>query len=187
MTTVSLPDGKPAVCRLHRRHILRVLAAIRTWLTGRKGKTQTEADQWRAENILIGCAQILKQCGADFGGWLDRTRRKRRSRRRLLRHVRTNFNRGDGLKVLLELIDFTESALQAAVWLDTLWVGALPILVKPVVVTEAQRAALCKARQTKRARRQQEQEQRERRLEMGFPQPEPKDTDPLAEAVLRPL
>ncbi len=167
MITVSLPDGKPAVCRLQRRHILRALAAVRTWLMGRKGRTQTEPDQWRAENVLIGCAEILRRCGADFAGWLDRTKPKRRSRRRLLQHVRTNFNRDDGLKVLLELIDFTESALQAAVWLDTLWVGALPILVKPVVVTEAQWAALDRGRQTQRAQRERVREQRERRLEVG--------------------
>ena len=93
---------------------------------------------WRAENILIGCTGILGQCNQTVGGWMD----GKPYRRAVLGRIKQSWATRDGKRALRDLMRFTESAVEAATWVDEFWVGALPTGREPKRLSESHKHAL---------------------------------------------
>lgn len=89
------------------------------------------------ENVVIGCTQLLRQCGQPLAGWIDRRPERRRVLRQVLRRVVGAGTKPQGRKVVGDLVRFTAAVLDACVWREVFWLGAMPV----EVVTEKQLAA----------------------------------------------
>ena len=69
------------------------------------------------ENVMVGCIQIINQCGRSVAGWLSR-----QDRRATLRKQRFTQKKRQALS---DLIDFAVSEVLACE-VESFWVGALP-------------------------------------------------------------
>jgi hypothetical protein len=113
---------------MHKRTIIQNLEHAREWLDKRLSKPSTVGDPWEAENILVGCLQLMDQCGRrSLGEWLDR----KTGRRQALRNVRDRYNVKSGHRALCDLVDLTVSDLEACNWQPGFLIDPLPLKVQP--------------------------------------------------------
>ncbi|MFH1921702.1 MAG: hypothetical protein ABIP48_17700 [Planctomycetota bacterium] len=117
----------------------------------RKGLLRDNHD--RALNIMVGCFQTLGECNYRAAGWIDR----RNGRRRRLENIRECYTTQAGKRALGQLLELTICALEAATWIDTMPVGALPTPKEPKRQTEAQTSQLLAASQKARQKREEYQ------------------------------
>jgi hypothetical protein len=72
------------------------------------------------ENVVLGCVQICNQCGQSVQDWLRRKPERLDAMRRPRKTQKCQ-------RVIDDLIDFTASTIVTCAWVDTFWVGCLPV------------------------------------------------------------
>ena len=152
---------------MNKRAVLQNLRFSLAWMEKQLSARRTSDTINRALNTMVGCFEILAICGVPTTAWIDR----RKGRRRALKNVRERYSKPDGNRALRQLLRLTITALEAAVWIKSLPVGALPTPKEPKPMTEAQRAqrraASRKAHQKRELQRQRHEEAREARFALG--------------------
>ena len=141
---------------MDRKSLLRNLQWNADWL--KTPPKRTDDNTRRAQNLMVGCVQVINHCGQSIQGWLDR----KPIRRKHLRGIATKYHQGPGSKTLRELVDLAVATLGAAVWVQDLPLGALPVKTEPKPRTEAQQAVQKFATARSAEVRRQRQEKRER-------------------------
>ena len=142
---------------MNRNSAVKLLQHHRDWLKNLKSK----GDVGRAQNIVVGCMQFLNSAGKSPQSWLDR----KKNRRTIIRDIQAAHTNPAGRKVLLGLIDFTMSEIEAHVWLDDFMADALQVgKWDTKYLTEAQKKAMQDGR--KRARKKEEEDERNRAEEV---------------------
>jgi hypothetical protein len=115
------------------------LRRCRDWLRKQQGKEADLESGWKAQNILIGCCQVIHACNGDSARpWLDR----RPNRRKILRRIDDRYCTREGNRVLRQLVDYAIVELEACVWVKDLDPGALPIEKEPRRLSKAHNRAL---------------------------------------------
>jgi len=123
---------------MNRKHILKSLQDNQKWLESHDRDKSNPDNDWRAQDILIGCAEILGQCHQTLAGWID----EKPYRRSVLGRLQQSWATRDGKRTLRDLIRWTEAAVEAATWVDSFWVGALPLSREPKQLSQAHYQAL---------------------------------------------
>lgn len=143
---------------MNKNRSVQELARAATWAKDLGGKQGLSAeDGWRMQNVMVGAILLINQCGRSVQGWLDREP----GRRGALKRVQKGSRRGG--KALRDLLGLAISELEAAVWLDEVDVGPLPIGKEPKKLSEAQKRAMQQGAARKRRKKK---EARERRLKV---------------------
>jgi hypothetical protein len=127
---------------MDKNSIVRNLRQNRGWVKKNLSAEWRATDAWKAENIMVGCVQILNYVGVTIWGWLDR----KKGRRAALGQVQKTYRTRRGNSVLLGLIDLAISELMARTWLKDLLPGALPLEKEPKQLSDAQKVALDRGR-----------------------------------------
>ena len=156
---------------MRRQTVIRNLEHARQWLLDRRKKPSKSGEPWEAQNIFVGCVQLLNQCGRSIQEWLGR----RPDRRRVLKQIREKYVTNRGNVVLRRLVDLTVTELKACSWRDDFWIGALPIKFGQRKLSEAHKRAI-------RAARERSQEQREIARKARLEYETASDTTPIKTA-----
>jgi len=93
---------------VNKKHVLASLRHNAKWVKDHK-RTKPEFD-WKAQDILVGCSQLLRQCDQSLAGWIDR-----RDRRAVLGRIQRSWATQNGKRALRDLIEFTTEAIQAII------------------------------------------------------------------------
>lgn len=56
---------------MNRKHILKSLQDNARWLASHDRDNSNPNNDWRAQDIMIGSAEILGQCHQTMAGWID--------------------------------------------------------------------------------------------------------------------
>lgn len=131
---------------MNRKHVLKSLADNLKWIETHDRDKGKPEDDWRALNVLVGCAEILGQCHQTMAVWLD----EKPYRRPVLGRIQQSWATRDGRRTLRDLIRWAVVAVEAAIWAESFSIGALPMDREPKPLSAAKRRALKAA--TKRAR-----------------------------------
>ncbi len=133
------------------KHVLKSLKASRKWLESHTRNPDNPKLDQQAENILVGCSQILRQCHLSLDGWLDR----KPYRRGVCQRIQRSWATREGKRTLRDLIRFTETGVEAAPFVKSYWVSALPVEERkpPKPPTEAQLRVLEEGRKRRWKRR----------------------------------
>jgi hypothetical protein len=136
---------------MKKQALIRALQQAHDWVKQRREGRSTAGEPWQAQNIMVGCVQVINQTGQSVQAWLDR-----RNRRRLLSDIRNRYLVADGNKALRDLIKLAIAAVGACSTVTDYWLGALPVRQEPQRLTEAQRRARAAtlAANAERARRE---------------------------------
>ena len=104
------PPGPPA--GISKRALLQALHQNVKWVEKKRDARGRAGDPWIAENIVIGCAQTLEQCGQPIHAWLGR-----KNRRSQLRRVRDTYHTPAGSRALRRPSDgMPFCGLRSALW-----------------------------------------------------------------------
>ena len=106
--------------------LIRNLIAARDWAASHRDAAGKAGDPWEAENIMIGCIQVIAQCGQRVDGWLGR-----KKRRATLKNIREKYNTPVGSRALVQLAELAIETVEACSWKDSFRTGALPIKHQP--------------------------------------------------------
>ena len=131
---------------MNRKHVLKSLEGNRKWLESHGRVEGRSQNDWRAQDIFIGCAEILGQCHQTLAGWID----EKPYRRAVLGRIQSSWATRDGQRTLRDLIRWTEAAVEAATWVESFWVGALPMSREPKRMSRAHLEAMQAGRQRSR-------------------------------------
>lgn len=143
---------------MNKQAVIRSLQQARDWVKQRREGRSTAGEPWQAQNIMVGCVQLINQTGRSVRGWLSR-----RNRRRLLSDIRNRYLVADGNKILRDLINLAIATVGACSTVDDYWLGALPVRSEPRRLTESERRARAATLAANAERvRQEEQESLER-------------------------
>jgi hypothetical protein len=123
---------------MNRAHVLKSLQDNQKWLEAHKRVEGRSDNDWRTQDIMIGCAEILGQCHQSLSGWID----EKPYRRPVLGRLQKSWATRDGKRTLRDLIRWTEAAVEAATWIDEFSTGALPMDKEPRRLSEAHNLAL---------------------------------------------
>jgi len=135
---------------MQRKTLLNNLKQARTWVnkqTKKPSKRTLTASQDKAEDICVGCLDILDYIYEGYPAWV--------TRKSTLDKVRTNFHTALGRKALNNLIDLTEAVISVHTWQNDIPVGCLPHQTPRHTLTALQKAKMQEGR--KAAKEQQEQ------------------------------
>lgn len=139
-----------------------VIANLRThkkWVETQRGTRVNEEAGYEAQNILVGCAQLLLSGGGvSINEWVTR----KTYRTDVVRRIQRTYVTKQGNRALLDLIDLTISSLEACTWEDDFLPGALPIVREARRVSEAQQKAMREGRDRARQARGRDKLQRDR-------------------------
>ena len=125
---VQIPSPGKSQAPMARPLVIRNLEHARGWLDKKLDKPSKFGEPWHAKNILVGCLELMDQCGRrTLRHWLDR----RTGRRKALKEVRDRYHTKAGHRALSDLIDLTISDLGACTWRPDFFIDPLPIKVKP--------------------------------------------------------
>jgi hypothetical protein len=131
------------------RLVVKNLSLNKQWLEDRIGKKSVAPDELVAENIMIGCAMLIRVCCGDFSGWLHR----RRDRKPQLAKIRKSYCSKKGSKVLKDLLDYAIGCVETATWIDNHDVGPIPVLFEPRTMSDDHKAAIAQGRRRGQQRR----------------------------------
>ena len=123
----------------------------RDWIAKQQGTEPAETRADRAEDIVVGCLDLIDTSPLlDLEAWLNR-----RDRRRLLEACRMKYVRKDGIKAITQLIDLTISELLACrPFRPRVAIGVLPVRTREMppehilAMHEARRSAAKQRRET---------------------------------------
>lgn len=132
---------------MNRKHVLKSLADNLRWIESHDRDKSNPENDWRAQDIMIGSAEILGQCHQTMAGWID----EKPYRRPVLGRIQQSWPTRDGKRTLRDLIRWTEAAVEAATWVDAFWVGALPMSKEPRRLSAEHKLALRAGRDKARA------------------------------------
>ena len=108
---------------MKRKHVLKSLQDNAKWLETHNRVEGRSQNDWRAQDILVGSVEILGQCHQTLAGWID----EKPYCRSVLGRIQKSWATRDGKRTLRDLISWTEVAVEAATWVESFWVGALPL------------------------------------------------------------
>ncbi len=128
------------------KHVLKSLRDNLKWLDAHRRVKGNPDDGWRSQDIVVGCSEILRQCNQTLAGWIDR----KSYRRAVLRRIQRSWATREGKRTLRDLIEWTARAVEAATWVKSFWVGALPTGREPRRITKAHSQALQAGRKRSR-------------------------------------
>lgn len=101
------------------------------------------------DNLIVGCGHIVAQAGGSFGSWVSRRDRFKALKAKRLTKAKQ--------KALTELIEFTQSCVDACNWIEDWTLGTLPTKSEPSsdpAVVEARRKASQAAAEGRRRARE---------------------------------
>jgi len=124
-----------------KQHIIKSLKQNEKWLENHNPTTE---NNWRAEDILIGCSQLLRQCNQGLHGWMDR-----KPHRKVLGRIQKSWATRNGKRTLRELIAFTIAAVEANTWTESYWTS-LPTR-EAKKISESQKQAMQAGRRRAKA------------------------------------
>lgn len=139
------------------------LRECRKWAVKHLAAKWRTEDSWQAQNVVVGCVQVVNQTGRTIQEWAG----GKAGRLDQLQRIQQTYPTRRGNRVLIDLIDWAQSTLEACCWRSTFWVGALPLQREPRPVTDAQRAGLARGREKANERRQQREQARRARLRLA--------------------
>ncbi len=142
-----------------KKAVMNSLKTQRKWVEKQLQSRVTRDKGFHAHNIMVGAVQSINQCGQSIQSWLSR-RGQRNDRRKALRDIESRCHLPVPNKALIDLIDFAISTLDAASWVERLWVGALPTK-EPRTISESHKKALLDGQAR---RREQDRNERARRF-----------------------
>lgn len=143
---------------MNKRTVIANLRTLRKWVERQRGRPVNEEASYEAQNILVGCAQLLLSSGGvSINGWVTRKAYRTGTVRRIMRTYVTK----QGNRALLDLIDLTISSLEVCTWRNDFLPGPLPITREPRRISETQQSAMQKANKLAREARRHEKLQRD--------------------------
>ena len=136
------------------------------WLGDQQShKSRSPEDMMVVQNIMLGCCEMLGQCGVDFKEWAS----LRKGRFRLLKQCKRTFKTQAGHRALRLLIRLTISSLESAIWLEDSLIQAthLPRWTKARSLSADQKARIGAATRARAAvEREKEEAQRAARFSL---------------------
>ena len=137
---------------LTRESALANLRKASDWIAKQEGRrTQPPEDRMLAQNVVLGCRELLGQACADWRGWVFR----KPGRLERLRQVKRKYTTKAGNRTVRDLIAFAEGALQAVTWRDKFETVHLPVWKQSRTLTEDHKAKIAAGRKRAHKARQQ--------------------------------